>query len=420
MQISTSEFLLGSLNDMMNQQQNVNTLNAEIATGQSLLDASSNPAGAAEALNAANAISQYTYDQSNAQAATQSLQNGVSALQQVTNLLNSLQQTALQAADTTTTTTSRASLVQTAQSALQQLVQLANVQGANGQYLFSGTNSDIVPYSVLPNGQVVFNGDAGTNQIQIGPSLSVPSSMSGSGVFTNIPAGVGGVTVSAGAGNAGQGYAVVGGVTNISQLASARLAGTQYEISFAAGPGGGGLTYTVASGAGAPGSSGFQASSGIVASGSFTAGSDLTFGGIDVRVSGNPAAGDSFDVGTGATTSMFQTVQDLITTLQTTPSTGVNAQVQQQVENVIANLTAAQTSALSAQASYGSSLAEIQSVQGQVQSLNVTAQAELSSVQSANLPEVMANYSESITALQASQLAFAKVQGLSLFNYIHA
>jgi flagellin-like hook-associated protein FlgL len=39
-------------------------------------------------------------------------------------------------------------------------------------------------------------------------------------------------------------------------------------------------------------------------------------------------------------------------------------------------------------------------------------------VQSANLPEVMANYSESITALQASQLAFAKVQGLSLFNYI--
>jgi flagellar hook-associated protein 3 FlgL len=418
MQISTSEFLLGSLNDMLNQQQNVNTLNAEIATGQSLLDASTNPAGAAQVLNAANAISQYSYDQGNAQSATQSLQNGVSALQQVTSLIDSLQQTALQAADTTNTASNRTSLVQTAQAALQQLVQLANVQGSNGQYLFSGTHSDVVPYSMQPNGQVVFNGDAGTNQIQIGPSLSVPSSMSGSGIFTDIPAGVDGVTVSAGSGNAGGGYAVVGGVTNIGQLASARLAGTQYEISFAAGPSGS-LTYTVASGTGTPGSSGFQSSSGVVASGGFTAGSDLTFGGIDVRVNGTPDAGDSFDVQTGATTSMFQTIQDLVTALQATPTTGVNAQVQQQVENVLANLSGAQTSALSAQASYGSSLAEIQSVQGQVTSLNTTAQAELSNVQSANLPEVMANYSESITALQAAQLAFSKVQGLSLFNYIH-
>jgi flagellar hook-associated protein 3 FlgL len=417
MQISTSEFLLGSLNDMLNQQQNVNTLNAEIATGQTLLDASDNPAGAAAALNAANAISQYSYDLTNAQSATQSLQNGVAALQQVTTLLDSLQQTALQAADTTTTTTYRQSLVQTAQSALAQLVQLANVQGANGQYLFSGTHSNVVPYSVLANGQVVFNGDAGTNQIQIGPSLSVPSSMSGSGIFTGIPAGTDGVVVSAAANNAGEGYAAVGGITNISQLASARLAGTQYEISFAAGPEGS-LTYTVASGTGAPGSGGFTASSGVVSTGNFTDGSDLTFNGIDVRINGSPDAGDSFDVQTGATTSMFQTIQDLITALQTTPPAGVNAQLQQQVENVIANLTGAQTSALSAQASYGSSLQEIQSVQNQVTSLNTTAQAELSSVQSANLPEVMANYSESITALQASQLAFAKVQGLSLFNYI--
>lgn len=417
MQISTSEFLLGSLNDMLNQQQNVNTLNTEIATGQTLLDASSNPAGAASVLNAANLISQYTYDQSNAASATQSLQNGVAALQQVTTLLNSLQQTALQAADTTTTTTFRQSLVQTAQSALQQLLQLANVQGANGQYLFGGSNSNVVPYSTQPDGQVVFNGDAGTNQIQIGPSLTVPSSMSGNGIFTDIPAGTDGITVAADASNAGTGYAVVGGVTNIGQATAASLAGTQYEISFAAGPGSS-LTYTVTSGTGAPGSAGFAASSGVIASGSFSAGSDLSFNGIDVKINGTPDAGDSFDVATGQTTSMFQTIQSLITTLQSTPSSGVNAQIQQQVENVLANLNGAQTSALSAQASYGSSLQEVQSVQNQVTSLSTTTTAALSTLQSANLPQVMANYSESITALQASEEAFAKVQGLSLFQYI--
>ena len=117
---------------------------------------------------------------------------------------------------------------------------------------------------------------------------------------------------------------------------------------------------------------------------------------------------------------MFSTIHGLITALQTAPTATTNAQILQQVENAIANIGGAQTSALTAQAALGSSLSEIQSVQTQVTNLSSTAQAELANVQSANLPEVMANYSESVTALQAAQLAFAKVQGLSLFNYIHS
>ena len=57
-------------------------------------------------------------------------------------------------------------------------------------------------------------------------------------------------------------------------------------------------------------------------------------------------------------------------------------------------------------------------MQAQDTSLSTNAQSQLSNLQSANLPQVMANYSESLTALQASQLAFAKVQNLTLFNYI--
>ena len=59
MRISTNEFLLGSLNDMLNQQSNVNQLNREIATGQTLLDASHEPGGRGQALGAANSIAQY-------------------------------------------------------------------------------------------------------------------------------------------------------------------------------------------------------------------------------------------------------------------------------------------------------------------------------------------------------------------------
>lgn len=418
MRISTNEFLLGSLNDMLAQQANVNQLNREIATGQTMLDASSDPSGATQALGDATTIAQLRYDANNGQAATQSLQNGVNALQQVTTVLDQLHQAAVQAANASSGSSERQSLAAQAQTALQQLVQLANSQGPNGNYLFGGTRVTTVPYSILPNGQVAYNGDAGSNAIEIAPSLSIPSTLSGNGVFTGIPAGTQGVAVGAAGTNSGQAYAVAEGVADISQYTAARLAGTQYEIAFATGPQGS-LTYTVTSGTGSPGSAGFAASSGVVASGGFAAGSDLVFGGIDIRIDGTPAAGDTFDVQTNATTSLFQIAQSLVSALQTNPvGAAANARYQQQVENIIANLSAAQTSALSAQATLGSNLSEINAITQQDQSLSTTAQTGLSNLQSANLPQVMANYSESLTALQAAQLAFSKVQNLTLFNYI--
>ncbi|MGH7094567.1 MAG: flagellar hook-associated protein FlgL [Stellaceae bacterium] len=419
MRISTNEFLLAATNDMLAQQSNVNQLNREIATGETMLSAIDDPSGASQAIGDATTIARFTYDSSNAQAATQSLQNGVSVLTQVDTVLAQLQQTAEQAANGTIGPSERQSLAAAAQGALQQLLQLANSQTAGGNYLFSGSKVAAVPYSTLPDGQIVYNGDAGTNVVEIAPSLSVLSSLSGSGIFTGIPAGAQGFAVTADSGNTGGAYAVAESIVNDSQFSAAQLAGTQYAISFAAGPNGS-LTYTVASGTGSPGSAGFTATSGVAASGSFTGGSDLVFGGVDIRINGTPAAGDTFDVQTNATTSMFQNAQNLVSTLQSNPAgSAANAQYQQQIQNVLANLGAAQNSTLSAQATLGSNLSEISAVQGEDTTLNTNARTDLSNLQSANLPQVMANYSESLTALQAAQLAFAKVQNLTLFSFIH-
>lgn len=414
MRISTNEFLQGSLNDLLAQQSSVNQLNREIATGETLLSPADDPGAAGQVVGLANQIGQLTYDAANGQAASQTLQNGVGALQQVTNLLVQLRQNAESIANGTSTPSDRQSAIVSAQSTLQQLVQLANTQGPNGGYLFAGSKSNAPAFSTLPTGQVVFNGDSATNQAQIAPSLDVASTISGQGVFMNIPAGTGGVGVSANSANTGAAYALAGGVTSVSQVTAASLAGTQYDISFSGG--GSSLTYTVTSGTGAPGSAGFNASSGVVTSGSYVPGSDIAFAGVDIKASGTPAAGDSFAVKPGASSSLFQTVQDLISALQMPQGTGAQVTLAQQaLQNVLANLGGAQTSVLSAQATLGTSLAEIQSVQTQTSAQSANASTQMSNLQSANLPQVLANYSESLTALQAAQLAFAKVQGLTLF-----
>ena len=103
MRISTNEFLLGSLNDLLTQQQNVNQLNREIATGETMLDASDNPGGASQVIGLASQIGAFAYDKTNGQAATQTLQTGVSALDQVSSLLTQLRQTVTAATNGTTT-----------------------------------------------------------------------------------------------------------------------------------------------------------------------------------------------------------------------------------------------------------------------------------------------------------------------------
>ena len=62
MQISTNQFLLGSMDDLLAQQSNINQLNRQISTGQTLLTATSDPAGAGEAVGLASGINRLTYD----------------------------------------------------------------------------------------------------------------------------------------------------------------------------------------------------------------------------------------------------------------------------------------------------------------------------------------------------------------------
>jgi flagellar hook-associated protein 3 FlgL len=264
----------------------------------------------------------------------------------------------------------------------------------------------------------VFSGDSATNAIEIAPSVTVPVTISGQGVFTNIPAGNDGVSITAPQSNMGVAYAVTEGVTSIGQVTAESLAGTQYEIVFST-VAGNSLNYTVVSGSGSPGSASFSASSGTVASGSFTAGSDLHFGGIDVSIDGTPASGDRFIVQTGTRSSLFQTAQNLISALQSSqPGQAPNSSAQQQIQDAVANLDNAQNNILAIEATLGSSLAEIQGVQSQDGTQSTNAQTQLDNLQSANLPQVLASYSESVTALQAAELAFSRIQNLSLFSLI--
>ena len=126
MRISTNEFLLGSLNDMLAQQSTVNQLNREIATGQTMLDASSDPGGAAQMVGVTSQIAHLTYDSANARRRPRRCRAGSARLQQVTTLLDAAAgRSAVAAANGTANASDRQSLIASAQTVLQQLVSSA-------------------------------------------------------------------------------------------------------------------------------------------------------------------------------------------------------------------------------------------------------------------------------------------------------
>src|SRR6516162_4655751 len=111
MRISTDQFLLGSLDELLAQESMVNQLNREIATGQTMLDATGDPAGAGQALGVLGEINQLAYDMANAQSGTATIQNGLSVLQQVSSLIDQFRQIALQGANSGATAATRQALV---------------------------------------------------------------------------------------------------------------------------------------------------------------------------------------------------------------------------------------------------------------------------------------------------------------------
>ena len=105
-----------------------------------------------------------------------------STLTSVSDLLTSIQSTALSAVGSTASSSQRQTVIQQIDQAVQQLVSLGNTQ-FNGQSLFSGMNSAETPFSVNAAGNVVYSGSAEPNQSYVDVNQIMATSITGDQAF---------------------------------------------------------------------------------------------------------------------------------------------------------------------------------------------------------------------------------------------
>ncbi len=369
----------------------------QIASGLQFSSPAQNPSAATQVLGLQQTLSQLTQYGTNSSLAQSRLSVEDTTLSSVINTLQSIRSLALSAQSGTADANTRATLAGEIQSDAQSLLQLANTQDGNGQYIFSGTATTTAPFGQGAGG-VAYAGNQNQRLVQIGPGVQIADGDSGARVFQQVPNGNG--TFIAAANPANTGSAVVG-ANSVTSLASWNAGKPPYTIAFSSAS-----AYTVKDSTGA-----------TVSSGTYTDGNAISFAGAQLTLSGTPAAGDTFTVSKSHNQDVFSTIANLVSAL--TPSSGASpTATADAINRAIEALDQAQNTVSLVQSQVGSRLQTIDSQNSTNSSMQLQLQSSVSNLQDLDYAAAATTLQQQMTALQAAQQSFARIAGLSLFNYI--
>jgi len=405
MRISTSTLFDVNVTSLNTQQSKLLHTQQQLSTGRRILTPADDPTAAARAIQVAQADGTNTQYLSNIGTTNDAVSLSEGTLQGVTTLLQNIQTTAVQAGNPVLANSDRAALASTLQDNLNQLIAMANSKDAVGNYLFSGFKGGTQPFVNTATG-VQYQGDDGQRLVQVGANRQLAASDSGADIFMRIKNGNGTFTTTAAATNTGSGIASQGNVIN-----PALLTGNNYQVTFTSAN-----TYSVFNTTLDPTMVGAPLSSG-----SYVSGQAISFDGMQFSIQGAPASGDKFTVAPSANESVFTTISNLITTLNTPTIPGNSASTAQLTAGVnlaLNGMDNALNSVLTTRASLGSRLNELDSLKTSGSDLGVQFKQTLSQLQDVDYNKAITDLTQQQTMLTAAQKSFLQVQNLSMFNYM--
>jgi flagellar hook-associated protein 3 FlgL len=390
--LNQTQFLasINALESGINQTQNQMSSNLQFTT------ASQNPTAAGSVNNYKQALAQSQQYATNATSAQTNLSTEDNALSQVQTQLQALRTLALQANSGTMTNSNLSAIATQAVQIQNSLLALANTQNGNGEYIFGGFAAQTQPFTLSAAG-ATYNGDQGQRQVQIAAGQTVADGDNGATVFNQIKTGNGTFTVAATASNSGSGIV---GATTVSNPAA--YDGGTYSITFGAAG-----AYQVTEGAT------------VVATGSYTDGGTIAFNGVQVTLSGQPATGDSFSLAPSTNQSVFATVQNLVSALQTgVTSAASSTALNNSINSAINNIDQALSQSSNVRATVGGRLNSITTQQSVATSQQTQLQQSISTLQSLDYAKAITTLDQQNTTLSAALQAFTLTQGLSLFKFM--
>lgn len=397
MRISSSQMYSNSLTSMLNQQAKLAKTQQQLSTGQRLLNPSDDPVGTVQSLELSRAQDQTSQYVRNADLLDSRLRLEESIVGSSIDVVQRIRELTIQANNDSQGNESRLSIASELRQQLDNLLSYANTKDSSGHYIFAGYQEGSTPFSKTASGYI-YNGDDGRRELQIGPSRRMADGDPGSDVFMGILNGNGKFIASASTANTGTGIINAGSVTDVQAFnrdnVSIRFSSaSQYDIIDEGGA--------------------------IIDSGNYLSGGDILVAGMSVSIKGEPAAGDEFSLAPSKRQDIFSMVESLAESLETPRNNPSQRAAQHnEINTALSGFDRALDHLIQTQSSIGSRMESLQRQVDINQGASLQIAENLSMINDLDYAEAISRFSQQQTALQAAQQAFAKTQGLSLFNYI--
>lgn len=523
MRVSTAQSQNLGVRAILEQQAQVSRSQLELASGLRILRPSDDPAASAQLLSLDQSLKSTEQFQSNIQLARQRLQREESAFDAISNLLQRVRELAIQANNDSQSNDTRRLISLELRQRFDELINLANTRDANGEYLFSGFQGFTQPFSVQPNGSVVYNGDQGQRQLQISTSRQITVTDNGFDVFQNILNGNRTFTTLDNPNNNGSGIIEPGSVidaslydqdtytirfpfrtqatgtltsndfgtndtltytlningvnvysvddtgvppaaatldelaTQINQPANITATGVRAYVdngtlflahenptttdivvteSFAGFTPGDGDTLTGYFGSNLDETTSSatinflngdatdylitDSAGNVETSSGFVPDSRIRVNGIETIIDGQPAHGDTFILSPSTRQDLFATLQNLITTLETSVAdTDDLARLHNSVNRFLTDVDIGIDTVINTRSRVGARLSALDTQEDSNASFTLSLQSSISNIQDLDYAEAVSRFNVQLVGLQAAQQAFVRVQNLSLFNFLN-
>ena len=391
-----------------------------MASGKRVLVPSDDPVATSQLMQLSQTKATTEQYQANATSAQNRLNTEEGALQSVTNLLQRMRELAVQGNNATQTNDTRQYLATEVRQRLGELLGIANTKDGTGDYIFSGTKNATQPFTYKLGQGYVYDGSQAQRFVQIGPGRTIADGDPGSTVFQLVRNGNGTFVSIPDAANTGTGITDQGSVVG-TFTPSVGAGANGYQVNFFPDPGDGHLVYQV-----------FEASDGFttpidlgnppvagVTQADYVEGQPIHFRGAQITITGQPNVGDNFYVRSSDNQSIFETLDNLATALET-PVTdpAQTAALHNSVGRALGDIDQAMNSILTVRASIGSRLNAIDGQKSVNDDQSTQTTQVISSIQDLDYAEAVSRLNMQMAGLQAAQQTFVKVQNLSLFNYL--
>jgi flagellar hook-associated protein 3 FlgL len=403
------------VNDMMRLQSSLNRTQEQISSGQGILSPSDDPVGAARVMQLDQEIALVSQYERNITLVTARLEQEEGVLAGVTSSIQRIRELTVQAGNAALYSDSdRIAIAQEVNSRVQELFNLTNSKDGSGEYLFSGFAGDKQSFVQNPGGGYLYQGDEGVRHVQVSRNSTVAASDTGKDAFLDIPANVPSFYSYGNSQNTGQPPGVISQGITVNQAQLTEFFPENAVITF------GNELDMVPPG---PNITVRNKSDGRVIEEieqrAYKSGDAITFAGINVSISGNPAPGDKFLVDTSEKQGLLITVEKLAYALENFGTASeFTAVYDEAIFNSLENLDAALENVSQVRTRIGARINTIDNIANQHADNKLAAQDIRSSIGDLDYAEAVSRLQMEEFILKAAQQTFATVTKMSLFDFI--